>query len=102
MMIAAVTPANYARFFTDPFYRDVLVTTIRVSACVTSPAWCSACRWPGGWRAPPAGGSRRWLMLIILPLFIGATTRTAGWMILFARGGMLDVVAGCFAPAASI
>ena len=31
---------------------------------------------------------------LILPLFIGSVTRTAGWMILFARGGMLDVIAG--------
>ena len=30
MMIAAATPANYLRFFTDPFYWAVLVTTIRV------------------------------------------------------------------------
>ena len=27
----------------------------------------------------------------VLPLFIGSTTRTAGWMILFAHGGMLDI-----------
>jgi putative spermidine/putrescine transport system permease protein len=32
------------------------------------------------------------VMAMVLPLFIGATTRTAGWMILLARGGMLDVV----------
>ena len=31
MMIAAVTPENYLRFFVDPFYRSVLYTTIRVS-----------------------------------------------------------------------
>ena len=34
-MIAAVTPANYLRFFDDPFYWDVLVTTMRVSVIVT-------------------------------------------------------------------
>jgi len=35
-----------------------------------------------------------YVMLLILPLFIGSVTRTAGWMILFARGGMLDIIAG--------
>jgi putative spermidine/putrescine transport system permease protein len=30
-------------------------------------------------------------MVMVLPLFIGATTRTAGWMILFSHGGMIDI-----------
>ena len=47
-MIAAVTPANYLRFFADPFYRDVLVTTIRVSAIVT--VACLVFGLPMAWR----------------------------------------------------
>ena len=46
------------------------------------------------WRL--ARSTSRWksalVVLTVLPLFIGSTTRTAGWMILFARGGMLDIV----------
>ena len=46
------------------------------------------------WRL--ARSTRRWksvlVVLTVLPLFIGSTTRTAGWMILFSRGGMLDIV----------
>ena len=94
LMIAALTPENYVRFFTDPFYLGVLVTTIRVSVIVTGA--CLLLGIPMAWRL--ARTQSRWksayLMVIILPLFIGATTRTAGWMILFARGGMLDIVAG--------
>ncbi len=93
LMIAAVTPANYLRFFTDPFYLGVLLTTIRVSAIVT--AACLVFGIPIAWRL--ARTESRWkaayVMAIVLPLFIGATTRTAGWMILFAKGGMLDIVA---------
>jgi putative spermidine/putrescine transport system permease protein len=92
-MIEAVTPANYLRFFTDPFYLGVLLTTIRVSAVVT--AACLVFGIPIAWRI--ARSESRWkaayVMAIVLPLFIGATTRTAGWMILFAKGGMLDIVA---------
>jgi putative spermidine/putrescine transport system permease protein len=33
------------------------------------------------------------MLLVILPLFIGATVRTVGWMILFAHGGMIDLLA---------
>lgn len=92
MMIAAVTPENYLRFFTDPFYWDVLVTTIRVAVIVT--LLCMAFGLPMAWRL--ARSTSRWkpvfVVLTVLPLFIGSTIRTAGWMILFARGGMLDSV----------
>jgi putative spermidine/putrescine transport system permease protein len=94
LMIEAVTPANYLRFFADPFYWDVLVTTIRVSIIVT--VLCLLLGVPMAWRL--ARTASRWksalVVLMVLPLFIGSTTRTAGWMILFARGGMLDRLAG--------
>ena len=48
IMVAALTPANYARFFTDPFYRDVLVTTVRVSGVVT--VACLLFGLPMAWR----------------------------------------------------
>ena len=92
LMIEAVTPGNYLRFFTDPFYWGVLVTTIRVSLIVT--AVCLVLGLPMAWRL--ARTASRWksalVVLTVLPLFIGSTTRTAGWMILFARGGLLDTV----------
>jgi putative spermidine/putrescine transport system permease protein len=92
MMVAAVTPENYLRFFIDPFYRSVLYTTIRVSCIVTFA--CLACGLPMAWRL--ARTTSRWksvlVVLTVLPLFIGSTTRTAGWMILFSRGGMLDII----------
>ena len=92
LMISAVTLANYLRFFEDPFYWDVLVTTIRVSVVVT--VVCLALGLPMAWRL--ARSTSRWksafVVLTVLPLFIGTTTRTAGWMILFARGGMLDIL----------
>jgi putative spermidine/putrescine transport system permease protein len=92
LMIEAVTPENYFRFFSDPFYWNVLVTTIRVSVIVT--VVCLLLGLPMAWRL--ARTASRWksalVVLMVLPLFIGTTTRTAGWMILFARGGMLDTL----------
>jgi putative spermidine/putrescine transport system permease protein len=92
MMLAALTPENYFRFLVDPFYRGVLYTTIRVSVVVTLA--CLACGLPMAWRL--ARSTSRWksalVVLTVLPLFIGSTTRTAGWMILLTRGGMLDIV----------
>ncbi len=93
VMVAAATPANYLRFFTDPFFRDVMVTTIRVSLITT--VICLGLGLPMGWRLARTTSRAKslWVILTILPLFVGATTRTAGWMILFARGGMLDILA---------
>lgn len=94
LMIAAITPANYLRFFDDPFYWGVLVTTIRVSVIVT--AACLLMGIPMAWRL--ARMTSRWksalVVLMVLPLFVGTTTRTAGWMILFAKGGLLDRLTG--------
>jgi putative spermidine/putrescine transport system permease protein len=94
LMIAAVTGENYLRFFADPFYWDVLVTTIRVSVVVT--AVCLVLGLPMAWRL--ARTASRWksalVVAMVLPLFVGSTTRTAGWMILFARGGLLDRLTG--------
>jgi putative spermidine/putrescine transport system permease protein len=90
LMVAALTAQNYVRFLTDPFYLGVLGVTIRVSLAVTLA--CLVFGVPMAWRL--ARSESRWksiyVMAIVLPLFIGATTRTAGWMILFAHGGMLD------------
>lgn len=96
LMLAAATPENYIRFLTNPFYRDVLLTTIRVSLIVT--IVCLVVGLPMGWRLARTRSRFKstWIVLTILPLFIGATTRTAGWMILFARGGMLDILARLF------
>ena len=94
MMVAALTPQNYVRFFSDPFYLHVMLVTIRVSAIVT--VACLALGLPMSWRL--ARSQSRWkgvyVMLLILPLFIGSVPRPDGWLILFARGGMLDVIAG--------
>jgi putative spermidine/putrescine transport system permease protein len=94
LMTEAITPGNYLRFFADPFYWNVLITTIRVSVVVT--AVCLVLGLPMAWRL--ARTASRWksalVVLMVLPLFIGSTTRTAGWMILFARGGMLDRLIG--------
>lgn len=102
LMVTALTPQNYIRFFTDPFYLRVLATTLRVSIIVTTT--CLVLGIPLAWRL--ARSESRWksayVMAMVLPLFIGATTRTAGWMILFAHGGMLDIASRGFFGATSL
>jgi putative spermidine/putrescine transport system permease protein len=96
LMIEAVTPANYLRFFADPFYVGVLRTTLGVAAATT--AACLLLGLPLAYRL--ARMQSRWktacMLAIVLPLFIGSTVRMVGWMILFAHGGLVDAVARAF------
>ncbi len=96
LMIEAVTSANYARFFTEAFYYQVMRTTIGVAALVTFlclllglPLAYRLARTTSRWKSA-------WMLLVILPLFIGSTIRTVGWMILFAKSGMMDTLAATF------
>jgi len=90
MMIEMVTPENYLRFFSDPFYLSVLRTTLFVA--VTSTALCLLLGLPMAYTL--ARMQSRWksacMLAVVLPLFVGSTVRMVGWMILFARGGMID------------
>ena len=93
LMIEAVTPANYVRFFSDPFYVGVLRTTLGVAAATTSA--CLLLGIPLAYRL--ARMQSRWksvcMLALVLPLFIGSTVRMVGWMILFAHGGLVDGIA---------
>ena len=90
MMIEMVTAENYLRFFSDPFYLSVLRTTLLVA--VTSTALCLLLGLPLAYTL--ARMQSRWksacMLAIVMPLFVGSTVRMVGWMILFARGGMID------------
>jgi putative spermidine/putrescine transport system permease protein len=90
LMIETVTPANYLRFVSDPFYLGVLRTTLGVAA--SSTALCLLLGLPLAYRL--ARMRSRWksacMLALVLPLFIGSTVRMVGWMILFAHGGLID------------
>ena len=90
-MVEAVTPENYIRFFTDPFYVNVLYTTLRVSAFVT--ALCLVLAFPLAYvlARTQSRAKNILIMLVVLPLFIGNAVRAAGWMTLFGQRGFLNV-----------
>ena len=91
LMIETVTADNYLRFASDPFYLGVLRTTLGVAAAST--ALCLLLGLPIAYRL--ARMRSRWkslfMLLLVLPLFIGSTVRVVGWMILFAHGGLVDI-----------
>ena len=93
LMIETVTAENYLRFVSDPFYLGVLRTTLFVAFSTT--ALCLLFGLPIAWRL--ARSASRWkglfMLALVLPLFVGSTVRMVGWMILFARGGIIDRIA---------
>ena len=93
MMIAAVTAGELSSLLRS--IRSIAACWTRRSASRSSlPSLCLLFGLPMAWRL--ARSTSRWksalVVLTVLPLFIGSTTRTAGWMILFSRGGMLDIL----------
>lgn len=90
MMIEAFSPANYIRFFTDPFYVNVLVTTLRVAFVCT--AVCLVLGFPLAYVLARTQSRYKnvLIMLVVLPLFVGNAVRAAGWMTLFGSRGALN------------
>jgi putative spermidine/putrescine transport system permease protein len=93
LMIELVTVENYTRFATDPFYLGVMRTTLLVA--VTSTLICVLFAVPIAYRL--ARSQSRWkgifMLALVLPLFVGGTVRMVGWMILFAKAGIVDSIA---------
>jgi putative spermidine/putrescine transport system permease protein len=90
LMIEAVTGANYVAAVADPYYREVLSTTLQVAALCTLialllafPAAYTLARMRGRWKS--------WLTLItVFPLMVGNVVRAAGWMALLGNTGALN------------
>jgi putative spermidine/putrescine transport system permease protein len=101
MMVAAFTPENYVRFFADPYYLRVMRTTLIVAMSAT--LLCVLFGVPIAYRL--ARSRSRWksamIILLVLPLFLSGTVRTLGWMILFTKGGMLDILVHMMRPSVS-
>lgn len=91
-MVDALTAENYVKFFTDPYYLNVLVRTIRVAAITT--LLCLVMGFPLAYVL--ARTETRWknllIMAVVLPLFVGNAVRAAGWMVAFGSKGFLNSV----------
>jgi len=93
VMIDAVTPENYVKFFTDPFYVAVLLRTIRVAAVCTAICVVLAFPMAYGLARTRSRYKNLLLLIVILPLFVGNAVRAAGWMVLFGSKGFVNAVA---------
>ncbi|WP_235901745.1 ABC transporter permease [Ochrobactrum quorumnocens] len=84
------TLANFATFFTDPYYLNGMGTTLLMAASVT--AVCVVLSLPlADWISRQSGSLKTLLLMaVILPLFISNAVRAAGWMVAFGQTGVLN------------
>jgi putative spermidine/putrescine transport system permease protein len=89
-MVEALTLDNYVRFFTDPFYLNILWRTSRVAFVTTLiclilgfPLAYVLARMQSNWK-------NLVVMLVVLPLFVGNAVRAAGWMVSFGSKGFIN------------
>jgi putative spermidine/putrescine transport system permease protein len=90
MMVEATTAANYFRAVQDPYYRQVLVTTLVVATGSTLltlglgfPTAYWLARMQGRWKSFAT-------IVVMFPLLVGNVVRAAGWLALLGNGGAIN------------
>ena len=91
LMIETFTLDNYVKFFTNSYFLDAYLTTIRVGLVAT--AVCLVCGFPLAYVLARSTSRYKNLMIIgiVVPLFVGNAVRAAGWMSFLGSRGLLSV-----------
>ncbi|QCI67205.1 ABC transporter permease [Phreatobacter stygius] len=90
LMVEALTLDNYAQAFRDPYYQNVLSSTLLMAfACtlialiIGFPAAYSLARMQSRWKSVVT-------ILTLFPLFVGNVIRSAGWLALLGTDGAIN------------
>ncbi|MGJ5199576.1 MULTISPECIES: ABC transporter permease [unclassified Bradyrhizobium] len=90
MMVEALTAGNYLRAATDPYYQQIVLTTLGIAllcTMVTLIIAFPAAYWLGRIES-------RWKSIVLIatlfPLLVGNVVRSAGWMALLDRDGLIN------------
>lgn len=85
-----LTLANYLRFITDPFYRQVLVYTMYLALTVTF--FSLLLGYPLSYFLARTQSPRKglYIFLLLVPLMVGIIVRTYGWIVLLGREGLVN------------
>jgi putative spermidine/putrescine transport system permease protein len=91
LMVQAFSPHNYVQAATDPYYQQIVLSTLGIALLCTLLTLIlafPAAYWLGRIES-------RWKSLAVIatlfPLLVGNVVRSAGWMALFARGGLINM-----------
>ena len=82
--------ADFTEFFTDPFYLDILWTTIRVS--LVSTAVSLLLGYPTAYYMARTTSRLKQAMVIVIlfPFLVSAVVRSYGWMVILGPNGLLN------------
>ena len=82
--------ADFVEFFTDPFYLDILWTTIRVSLISTFVSLVLG--YPTAYFMARTKSRMKKVMIIIIlfPFLVSAVVRSYGWMVLLGTKGLVN------------
>ena len=82
--------ADFTEFFTDPFYLDILCTTIRVS--LVSTAVSLLLGYPTAYYMARTTSRLKQAMVIVIlfPFLVSAVVRSYGWMVILGTNGLLN------------
>ncbi|MGH6806386.1 MAG: ABC transporter permease [Ensifer adhaerens] len=89
-MVDGLTVENYIKFFTDAYYLNVLMRTVRVAVICTIA--CLIMGFPLAYvlARTESRFKNLLIMMVVLPLFVGNAVRAAGWMTAFGNKGALN------------
>jgi putative spermidine/putrescine transport system permease protein len=89
-MVEAMTLENYAKFFSDAYYINVLLVTLGVATIST--LFCLILGFPTAYLLARTASRFKTLLilLVVVPLFVGNAVRAAGWIVVFGRSGFLN------------
>ncbi|KJC50416.1 ABC transporter permease [Bradyrhizobium sp. LTSP885] len=92
LMIEAFSFENYARAAADPYYQEVILTTLGMALLCTALTLIIA--FPAAYWVGRLQSSWKSLVVIatLFPLVVGNVVRSAGWMALFTRDGLINAV----------
>ncbi len=82
---------NWQKALTDPFYRDILLNTLKIAAITTG--LCGLMGYPAAYFIARSGGNRLiLLLLLILPFWISYIIRTMSWINILGTSGALNTL----------
>jgi putative spermidine/putrescine transport system permease protein len=89
---AGFTLENYAKFFADPYYRNVLWSTVWVAALCTALALVLG--FPVAWFLARTDSRYKslYIILLVFPLLVGNVVRAAGWMVILGNAGAINAL----------
>ncbi|HSG56868.1 MAG TPA: ABC transporter permease, partial [Paracoccaceae bacterium] len=82
---------NWVKALTDPFYRYILLNTLKIAAITT--VLCAVLGYPAAYFIARSGGNRMILLLLLmLPFWINYIIRTMSWINILGTSGALNTL----------